>query len=177
MAKNLSINTESGKLGFTIKSMEDEATGAKKYYAALVPFSVLQKEYVNKWAADFVKVSEAQMRIGFEALADAIEYFVLNGHSVTLDGLGNFTFSTRTGVWNERTSKWDSAGRESMDDVKASDIRATYVRFRPATQLRVKLGGVSLFCVDDTTFGYQKINNSVKPAASSGTSGGGSSNP
>jgi hypothetical protein len=155
MAKNLTINTNTGRLGFTVVSREDEDTGATRYYAALVPYDTLDEQFINEWAAQFMKVSEAQMRVAFEALADAIEYFVLSGHSVTLNGLGNFTFSTRTGLWDEQHNKWVSAGRNSMDDVKASDIRATYVRFRPASGLNIKLGAASLFCADDTAFGKQ----------------------
>lgn len=173
MAKVLDLKTQAGKLGYTIRTMEDEATGTNKYFAALVPFSKLDKEYINKWAADFMKVSEAQMRVAFNALADAIQYFVLNGHSVTLDGLGNFTFSTKTGIWNAQQNKWTSAGRESMDDVKPTDIRATYIRFRPCTTLSEKLGASTLFCIDDTTFGYQVVNNNVKPRNNGGGGNGG----
>lgn len=176
MAKVLPIKTESGKLGFTIVGREDEATGTMKYFARLVPFSKLDKSYINKWAADFMKVSEAQMRVGFEALADAVEYFVLNGHSVTLEGLGNFSFSTKTGLWNDQRQKWESAGKENMDEVQASDIRALYIRFRPSTALREKLGGTSVFCVDDTTFGYQLKNQNVKPANGGNAGGGGGGN-
>lgn len=155
MAKKLNIKTHSGKLGYTIVSREDESTGTMKYYAALVPFSKLDEEYINRWAAKFMKVSEAQMKIGFQALADAVQYFVLNGHSVTLNGLGCFFFSTRTGIWDDQRQKWVSAGKESMDDVKATDIRATYVRFRPSTLLRETLGGSAVFCLDDQAFGEQ----------------------
>lgn len=155
MAKRLSITTNRGKLGYRIVTMEDENVGVKYSYARLVPFSSLSATEVNKWAADFMKVSEAQMKSGFQALADAIQYFVLNGHSVTFDTLGTFTFSTKTGVWDEKTMKWKSAGKASMSDVSANDIRAVYVRFRPGTDLRNALGGVRLFNAENTAFGQQ----------------------
>lgn len=153
MAKVLNVKTNTGKLGFTTFEREDEATGSLKSINRLVPYSKLEADYINKWAAQFMKVSEAQMRVGFEALADAIEYFVLNGHSVTLQGLGNFTFSTKTGIWSDRTQKWTSAGHESADDVAATDIKGTYIRFRMSTELREKLGAATLFNVDDTRYG------------------------
>ena len=153
MAKNLTINPNTGKLGFTVVSREDESTGAMRYYAALVPYDTLDEQFINEWAAQFMKVSEAQMRVAFEALADAIEYFVLNGHSVTLKGLGNFTFSTKTGIWSEQRQKWTSAGKESAEDCVATDIKGTYIRFRMSTELREKLGAATLYNIDETRFG------------------------
>ena len=153
MAKVLNLKTNTGKLGFTTHEYEDESTGSLKYYNRLVPYSKLDELYINKWAAQFMKVSEAQMCVAFEALADAIEYFVLNGHSVTLKGLGNFTFSTKTGIWNEQRQKWTSAGKENAEDCVATDIKGTYIRFRMSTELREKLGAATLYNVDETRFG------------------------
>ena len=153
MAKVLNLKTNTGKLGFTTHEYEDESTGSLKYYNRLVPYSVLDEQYINKWAAQFMKVSEAQMRVAFEALADAIEYFVLNGHSVTLKGLGNFSFTTRTGIWNDTRQKWTSAGKESAEDCVATDIKGTYIGFRMCTELREKLGASTLFNVDETRYG------------------------
>ncbi|MBP5628299.1 MAG: hypothetical protein J6X27_00465 [Bacteroidaceae bacterium] len=158
MAKVLNLKTNTGKLGYTIYEREDESTGSLKSLARLVPYSKFDELYINKWAAQFMKVSEAQMRMAFNALADAVEYFVLNGHSVTLKNLGNFTFSTKSGIWNERTQKWTSAGKENAADCQASDIKGTYIRIRLCTELREKLGATQLYCVDDTTFGEQEAN-------------------
>lgn len=155
MAKVLDIKTNRGKLGYRISVIEDENSGQKRAFARLVPFSTLSEAEVNTWASDFMKVSEAQMKAGFQALADAIQYFVLNGHSVTLDALGCFTFSTKSGIFDEKTAKWKSAGATVAKDVNSQNIRATYVRFRPSTQLRNTLGGAQLFNVEDTAFGEQ----------------------
>ena len=162
MAKVIKTKSEIGKLGFTYCANEDPDTGTNRYFARLRPFSHLDAASINAWAAKFMCVSEASMKAAFSALADAIEYFVLNGHSVTLDGLGCFTFSTRTGIWNEQTGKWTSAGKNNVADVSSDDIRAVYVRFRPCTRLRNELGASRLFYLDNT-FGYQLVNQDVKP--------------
>lgn len=173
MAKVINLKTDAGKLGFTISSVEDPDTGNVKYFARLRPFTTLTENEINKWAATFMNVSEASMRAAFSALAEAIEYFVLNGHSVTFGGIGNFTFTTKTGIWDAQTQKWTSAGKNNMDDVSPSDIRATYVRFRPSTSLRNALGCSSLVNIEDTTFGYQLVNQNVKPQAGGNGGGGG----
>ena len=151
MAKNLTINTNTGRLGFTVVSREDEDTGATRYYAALVPYDTLDEQFINEWAAQFMKVSEA------------LQYFVLNGHSVTLNGLGTFSFSTKTGIWDEKTKKWNSAGRDSMDAVTSNDIKGVYVRFRPCAILNDAIGSSKFFYADGTAFGYQTVHQNVKP--------------
>lgn len=157
MAKVLSVKSNFGKLGWKFRRYEDENTGVVKYGAALVPFSTITEREINKWAAEFMKVSEAQMKAAFQALTDAIQYFVMNGHSVTLGELGNFSFSTKSGVWDEKTKKWKSAGKTVIGDVSADAIRACYVRFRPSTELRRRLGGASMFCVEDTAYGLTVV--------------------
>lgn len=157
MAKVLNLKTESGKLGYTIAKMEDEATGTNKYFAKLVPFSKLDAEYINEWASIFTGTSEAQMEIAFAALAKAIQYFTLNGHSITLKGLGCFTFSTKSGVWNDQQQKWTSAGKETMDGVTTNDIRALYIRFRPTGALRTAIGTSEFFNAVGTVMGWNKL--------------------
>ena len=78
---------------------------------------------------------------------------MLNEHSVTLSGLGNFRLTCKTGIWDDRQQKWTSAGKEDMDDVSSNDIRGVYVRFRPSTELREKLKDVKYFDVTKTVFG------------------------
>ncbi|MGN1236974.1 MAG: hypothetical protein ACI4TS_05965, partial [Bacteroidaceae bacterium] len=93
------------------------------------------------------------LAVGFAALCQAIEEFVLQGHSVTLDGLGNFRLTAKTGKWDAENKKWISAGCESMDEVSPDNIRGVYLRFRPCTALRNELKKISMFDVTKTLFG------------------------
>lgn len=163
MAKILSVKEHSGRLGYKVRSKENEDTGAKQAYGYLIPYSKLDKQFILRWASSFVNMTEAQMETGFAALSEAMQYFVLNGHSVTLDGLGTFSFSTKTGLWDEKTKKWKSAGKDSMSAVSADDIRGLYVRFRPAAGLAQTLGSAKFFNVEATSFGYQEVNGELKP--------------
>ena len=159
MAKILTDKTGKGRLGYYHYSIEDEATGQIKYAIRLFPTSKMDADYINEWAAVFTGTSEAQMEIAFAALAKAIQYFTLNGHSITLRDLGTFNFSTKSGVWNDQLQKWQSAGKESMDSVSAGDIRALYVRFRPCKKLRTAIGTSEFFNAVATTMGWDKLTN------------------
>lgn len=143
-------------LGFYKTSREDEATGAKRYTVRLVPYSVIDKQAVVELALKDSNINRQDLAAGFAALGQAIEDFVLNGHSVTLDGLGNFRLTCKTGEWDATTQKWKSAGKDNMDDVSTNGIRGVYVRFRPCKALREEINHASFFEVTNTLFGKTK---------------------
>ena len=159
MATLVIDKTKQGRLGYYHYRREDEATGAVKISIRLMPYAKMDADYINTWASSFTGTSEAQMSIAFSALAKAIQYFTLNGHSVTLNGLGTFTFTTKSGVWDEQRQKWVSAGKENKADVSVDDIRALYIRFRPASVLRKAISTSELFNAVATTYGWNKITN------------------
>ena len=159
MAKILTDKTGQGRLGYYHVRREDEATGAEKYAIRLFPQGKLDADYINEWAAVFTGTSEAQMEIAFAALAKAIQYFTLNGHSITLRDLGTFSFSTKSGVWNDQLQKWESAGKENMDSVTSDDIRALYIRLKPSRKLNAILGSSEFFNAVATTLGWNKLTN------------------
>lgn len=159
MAKILTTKTGKGRLGYYHYAKEDESTGMTKYAIRLFIQDKMDADYINEWAAIFTGTSEAQMEIAFAALAKAIQYFTLNGHSITLRDLGTFNFSTKSGVWDEQLQKWTSAGKESMDAVTTDDIRALFVRFRPCSKLRTTLGTSEFFNAVATVQGWKKLTN------------------
>ena len=163
MAKILKTKLNAGRVAYKVNGVEDEDSGAKKAYARLVPYSKLDKNYILTKAAECAGMPEAQMAAGFAALSEALQYFVLNGHSVTLNGLGTFSFSTKTGIWNEHLKEWESAGRASRAAVTAHDIKRVYLRFRPCAILNDAIGSSKFFYADGTAFGYQTTHQDVKP--------------
>ena len=141
------------KLGYKTYKKEDENTGITKYGVRLVPYSKIGELDIVRLALSDSNINAQDLAVGFSALTQAIHDFVLNGHSVTLDGLGTFRLSCKTGVWDEKTQKWKSAGKTSMSDVSATDIKSIYVRFKPCTALRERMKDVSFFNVKNTAFG------------------------
>lgn len=148
-------------IGYYKTSFKNQLTGLKMYTVRLVPYSVMDADSVVKHAVKDSNINPQDMGMGFAALSQAIEDFVLNGHSITLDGLGNFRLTCRTGKWDAKNKKWTSAGADTIDGVDNRNIRGVYVRFRPCTKLRQELNRVSFFKVDNTStlFGRTKGGN------------------
>ena len=101
-----------------------------------MPYSKIGEDDIVRLALADSNINTQDLGTGFAALTQAIYDFVLNGHSVTLDGLGNFRLTCKTGEWDEKTQKWKSAGKDNMDDVSTDGIKGVYVRFRPMSARR-----------------------------------------
>ena len=157
MARIDSTKTGQGRLGYYHTRIEDEATGTVKYSMRLMSKDKMDGPYINEWASNFTGTSEAQMEVAFAALAKAIQYFTLNGHSITLEGLGTLSFSTKSGIWDALQQKWTSAGKEGMSAVSTDDIRSLHIRFRLASRLRKLLGTSEFFNVVATTQGWDTL--------------------
>ena len=71
----------------------------------MVPYSVIDSEEVVELACKDSNINRQDLAVGFAALCQAIENFVLQGHSVTLAGLGNFRLTAKTGKWDEENKK------------------------------------------------------------------------
>lgn len=149
------------KIGYYKTSFKNQQTGVQMYSVRLVPYSVLDGESVVGLAVKDSNINPQDMAAGFAALSQAIEDFVLNGHSVSIEGLGNFSLSAKTGKWDAENQKWVSAGADSMDGVDDANIKGVYVRFRPSTQLRKELNEATFFEVNNeaTLFGRTKGGN------------------
>ncbi|MBR1917458.1 MAG: hypothetical protein IJ832_06425 [Bacteroidaceae bacterium] len=141
------------RLGYYPYMMEDPDSGAKKYSVRLKAYSTISEEEVMNKGAVMANCSSGELARGFAALSQVIDELVFNGHSVTIKNLGCFTLSTQTGLWDDKTQKWKSAGRDSMDDVSSSDIRGLYLRFYPCAAIRKELQGSTFFNVVDEKYG------------------------
>ena len=163
------------RIGYYTYKKENKTSGAVKYGVRLKSYSTMSKSDCKKYAMGIAKVTGGEMDRGFAALGQAISEFVLNGHSITIDGLGCFTLSTKTGIWNEQQQKWVSAGQTSMDQVDASQIKGLYLRFRPCKELRAELKNAEFFNINDSGLGNNGLGKNVKEYVSA--SGQGSQNP
>lgn len=141
------------KIGYYTAQIENPLSGEEMYVARVTSYSVIDEENAVKLACDEARVDSQTMKIAFAALNMAIENLVLNGHSITLNGLGNFRLTAKTGIYDAKTGKWKSAGKKAMDDVSVDDIKGVYVRFRPCTEIRENLQQAELFDITTTKFG------------------------
>lgn len=141
------------KLAYYTREFENPLSGNKMYCAALAKYTTFENEDVIAHALRDSNINASDFAVAFSALAQAIEDFVLNGHSVTISGLGNFRLTAKTGLWDAKKKKWKSAGRDSMDKVQSSDIKQVYVRFRPCRQLREEMKTAKFFDFTKTKLG------------------------
>lgn len=143
-------------VGFYKTSVKHPISGDKLFTVRLVPYSVISGEEATALACKDSNINDQDLAVGFAALTQAIEAFVFQGHSVTLEGLGNFRLTAKSGVWDAKAQKWVSGGSKSMDDVTPDKIKGVYVRFRPCTSLRREMQHVGFFDVTKTAFGGVK---------------------
>lgn len=104
----------------------------KKWYpqSVLVGSTVTTDQIAKRLAAEST-VSPADVKAVLEALSGVMGDYMAQGRSVKLDGIGSFFFqSSATGN-----------GKETAEDVSASDINGVKVRFIPETTY--KRGGGS----------------------------------
>lgn len=146
------------KIGYYKTSFKNSQTGLKMYTVRLAPYSMIDDASVVDYAVSDSSINAKDVAQGCAALAQAIGDFVLNGHSITLEGLGNFRTTCQTGKWNSTSNKWGSAGASAMDGVSSEDIKNLYVRFRPCASLRDEINSASFFKVDNLSslFGKSK---------------------
>ena len=87
-----------------------------------VRYSTIDYPEVIAYAAKAAGVPESTIAMANEALFDAMDYFVLNGHSVQIPNLGTFFISVRvksTATEAEFTANF------------AKNLRGVHIRFRP----------------------------------------------
>lgn len=142
-----------GKVATYISESKNPRSGEKIYVRRTLPYSKMAKDDVVAYAQANSSVNPQDLAVAFDALGAAIEQFVLNGHSVTLDGLGNFRITSKSGVWDSNNNKWVSGGSDNMDDVTPEKIRGVFVRFRPSREVRTMLRKTQFFDCTKTKFG------------------------
>ena len=63
-------------------------------------YSTIEYNAIVAYAAKAAAVPESSVEMAMEAIFDAMNYFVLNGHSVQIPNLGTFSASTSSeAIW------------------------------------------------------------------------------
>jgi nucleoid DNA-binding protein len=91
------------------------------------------------YAANAAHVPESTMITARHAILEAINYFVLNGHSVQIEGLGSFSPAIRVKTVN------------SENEVSAEDIKKKLVKFHAAGEI------LDLCSADNISFTENKM--------------------
>ena len=114
-----------------------------------VRYSTIDYPDVIAYAAKAAGVPESTIAMANEALFDAMDYFVLNGHSVQIPNLGTFFISVRvksTATEAEFTANF------------AKNLRGVHIRFRPDPELKAMVAKTSIeTSVDDDGYTSEGI--------------------
>ena len=111
-----------GKILFTAIARKSPKDKTVSYYPLQVPAPrVMTPDLVN-YIAENSQLPRAVVPAALAAIQKSIMNFVLNGHSVTIPRLGTFTATVK------------SEARPSAAEVKATDIKRVYCRFRPSAE-------------------------------------------
>ena len=95
-----------------------------KYYGNVDLYSQIGRAQILEAAQRNSQIPKSYLEQTFDALEVEIQNFVMNGHSITLDGLGTIT------------STLHSRGVDNVDDVNSDLIKRVKFGFRAASNLR-----------------------------------------
>lgn len=98
-------------------------------------YSTIPYESVVSYASQAAGVPESRIKISMEALYDAMDYFVLNGHSVKIPNLGTFYPSVRVK---------STATKEEFVANFNENLRNITIRFLPDPELKDKIAKTAI---------------------------------
>lgn len=108
-------------------------------------YSTIDYKAIVAYAAKAAAVPESSIDMAMEALFDAMNYFVLNGHSVQIPNLGTFSLSVR--------AKTASNESEFTADFR-QNLRGVKINFLPDSDLKAMLANTSISTSLADTTGY-----------------------
>lgn len=98
-------------------------------------YSTIDYKAIIGYAAKAAAVPESSIEMAMEAIYDAMNYFVLNGHSVQIPNLGTFSIGVR------------AKGAMSEAEFTAQfsqNLRGVYIHFLPDSELKQMLASTSI---------------------------------
>lgn len=121
-------------------------SGAEKLVGQAERYSTIEYAAIVAYAAKAAAVPESSIEMAMEAIFDAVNYFVLNGHSVQIPNLGTFSLgisakSTQTEA--EFTAKF------------AENLRRISIRFLPDPELKQMISSTTISTSVTEDAGYQ----------------------
>lgn len=122
----ININYKERRLGF---SGENRLVGQADRY------STIGYDAIVAYAAKAAAVPESSIEMSMEALFDAMNYFVLNGHSVQIPNLGTFSIGVRV-----KTTETEAEFTNNFD----RNLRGVQIYFLPDSSLKSMIASTSI---------------------------------
>ncbi len=130
-----------GQLNVDYKGRRIAFNDSEKLVGQAVRYTTIDYASVVSYAAKAANVPESSVEMAMEAIFDAMNYFVLNGHSVQIPNLGTFSLSV---------SVKSSTSEAEFSANFAKNLRRVYIRFLPDPELRAMIASTAInTSVDD----------------------------
>lgn len=124
-----------GQINIGYKGRRIAFSGTEKLVGQAERYSTIGYDAIIAYAAKAAAVPESSIEMAMEALFDAMNYFVLNGHSVQIPNLGTFSIGVRA----------KSATDESEFTANFSqNLRNVGIRFLPDTELKQMIANTGI---------------------------------
>ena len=108
-------------------------------------YSTIEYKAIVAYAAKAAAVPESSIEMAMEAIFDAMNYFVLNGHSVQIPNLGTFSIGVRAK---------SAASEQSFQNNFAQNLRNVKINFLPDPELKQMLASTSIKTTSEVPDGY-----------------------
>lgn len=130
-----------GQINIGFKGRRIAFNGSEKLVGQAERYSTIDYASIISYAAKAAAVPESSIEMAMEALFDAMNYFVLNGHSVQIPNLGTFSIGVRA----------KSATDESEFTANfTQNLRNVVIRFLPDTELKQMIANTGISTSVDT---------------------------
>ena len=130
-----------GQLNINYKGRRIAFNNQEKLVGSTDRYSTIDYQSIVQYAAKAAAVPESSVEMAMEAIFDAVNYFVLNGHSVQIPNLGTFSIGVRA--------------KSALNEVEftnqfSQNLRGVNIRFLPDPELKQMLASTSInTTVDD----------------------------
>ena len=112
----------------------------EKLVGRAVNYRTIPYSEVISYAAQAASVPESNIEISMEALYDAMNYFVMNGHRVQIPHLGTFYLKVRVK---------STATKEEFVANFSKNLRQISIRFLPAPELKAMIATTAINTLAD----------------------------
>ena len=133
--------TKKGQINIGYKARRIGFNDTEKLVGQASRYSTIEYDAIVAYAAKAAAVPESSIEMAMEALFDAMNYFVLNGHSVQIPNLGTFSIGIRA-------KSTESEAEFTADFSK--NLRGINIRFLPDPDLKAMIANTAITTgVDD----------------------------
>lgn len=114
---------------------KNELIGHNVYLGRTDVYTTIGVDDIVAYAAKAASIPQSDIIVTMDAMADAFDYFLCNGHSFKLDGIGTFSLGV-----SAATAEVDN--EEAVTGADA--VRSTRINFLPDPKMKALLSGVKV---------------------------------